>query len=285
MPRFYRLTILAVLLIGLALSFTPSSLVAQAGVAELGVDGGVTIRWPEGGERTLTLSAPFTSFRVTNHVSDHFALETQAGVLGVDDGDQFVVAGTVDLRGQFHFSPGALRPRGYLFGGGSWLWANANEFVSQFVVGGGLGYKFPVRRTIGVRLEVGYGYGFENEDFTSGHSLQFALGLSTFLGIDRATSPEPVTGGDVPDVPTPPAAAGEAVRVQIQLSEEGPWHPGELLADGRVRLRGQLRVGPGDVVWLLTPDHEAPAPYVVARRVIETVDAWTTWTLLTIEGR
>ncbi len=84
-------------------------------------------------------------------------------------------------------------------------------------------------------------------------------------------------------VPRPvPPPSGESWRIRIQLSRGGAWHQADLLPDGRVRVRGELRVGAGDVIWLQTPDHEAPVRYVVLSKVTENPDPWTAYTYLTL---
>lgn len=153
-------------------------LAAQNRPIELGLDGGFAYKLDD--PTAFTIQLPLQAFRVGFFASEQVSVEPAVAwnLIKVSDLDAvYTLSGLVGLL--YHFTPGRERSQVYVrpFAGVD-LVGGGGETANQFSVGGGIGLKTPVRNRLGARIEAGFEYGFENDDFDKSSHLFLKVGFS-----------------------------------------------------------------------------------------------------------
>lgn len=151
---------------------------AQSRGVELGIDGGFSYKVND--PTVFQIDIPISRFRVGFMVSDHVSVEPaiEFDMIKVE-GEDAVTALGAQLGLLYHFSADATTSQAFFhpFAGISWVDFGAGS-ASQFHAGGGLGVKLPVASQLAVRLEAGFQYAFESDDFDKATSIFALIGFS-----------------------------------------------------------------------------------------------------------
>lgn len=180
MQRSFRRRALAVAAF-LALAAPPAA--AQSPRMELGLDAAVQVAIPDQGDRLTTVEIPLGRIRVGSYVGTRTLIEVSGGFALASQADRSASAGRGELSVSYHFGD-PLRLRPFVLVGGAARFAHADDETAwQGLAMGGVGVKIPVRRVLGVRLEVDYARAFETAEVDATHELRGLVGLSFYLGV------------------------------------------------------------------------------------------------------
>jgi hypothetical protein len=162
------------------LSLQPVLTTAQVAPIELGVD--ATFDMSAGASTTSRLSIPGRGFRVGLFVSDWLSIENRMALVRFKtEGFDAATNLSLQVSGVIHFSPDRNQAQAYMnptVGLRSSFRGDASG--SQLELGCGVGVKIPVANYLSVRLEAGYWYGSENEDFDKSNLITVKAGVSLF---------------------------------------------------------------------------------------------------------
>jgi hypothetical protein len=160
-----------------------TSAAAQSPDVEMGIDAAIQIIIPDDGENTTTVDVPVGRFRFGNYVSDKTLVELGLGFNLINTPVETASAGRGEVSVSYHFTGDASRSRAFILVGGGGRFVHIDDDTTgQGFAMGGLGIKVPIRRVVGLRLEVDYVRAFETDFFEATHEIRFLFGTSFFLG-------------------------------------------------------------------------------------------------------